>query len=252
MPSPKRQFLRNHVLDDAHDDRQHDVADTPTGGAAEHAPTRNHTRVRSPAQLCAENLATDAAAQYASDAVAYPSPTVQYGWRYSASMQFNLTQDFPAGLDRLWVAFGRADYPQRKYVALGATAVRVRRFRATRTVIEVELERDVPVDKSLLPPWMRLLARSKQTLQHRTAWRRIGPSQAAAELDIVPVGLPVRAHASGTIVESASGRTRMELIWQVDSTLGARVERQFADQIKAALDDDHTFTLQYLDQAAVR
>ena len=167
-------------------------------------------------------------------------------------MKFNLTQDFPAGLDRLWVAFGRADYPQRKYLALGATAVRVRHFRATKTAIEVELERDVPVDKSRLLPWMRLLARNKQTLQHRTTWRRVGPNQAAAELHIVPVGLPIRAHASGTIVETASGQTRMELAWQVDSMLGERVERQFADQIKAALDDDHTFTVQYLEQAAVR
>lgn len=125
-------------------------------------------------------------------------------------MRFNLTQDYPAGLDRLWSAFGQADYPQRKYLALGAIAVRVRRFLVTMEAIEVELERDVPV------------------------------------------GLPVRAHASGTIVESASGYTRMELTWQVDSVLGERVERQFADQIKAALDDDHTFTLQYLDQVVVR
>jgi hypothetical protein len=44
----------------------------------------------------------------------------------------------------------------------------------------------------------------------------------------------------------------MELTWLVDSMLGERVERQFADHIKAALDDDHTFTLQYLDQTAVR
>jgi hypothetical protein len=167
-------------------------------------------------------------------------------------MRFNLTQNFPARLDRLWTAFGHADYPQRKYLALGATAVRVRHFRATMEAIEVELERDVPVDKSRLPPWMRLLVRSQQTLQHRSAWRRVGPHQAAAELDIAPVGLPVRAHASGTIVESASGQTRMDLTWQVDSMMGERVERQFADQIKAALDDDHAFTLQYLDQTVVR
>jgi hypothetical protein len=44
----------------------------------------------------------------------------------------------------------------------------------------------------------------------------------------------------------------MELTWQVDSILGDRVERQFADQIRAALDDDHTFTLQYLHRTAVR
>jgi hypothetical protein len=167
-------------------------------------------------------------------------------------MQFNLVQDFPAGLDRLWAAFGRPDYPRSKYLALGATAVRVRRFRATRTAIEVDLERDVPVDRSRLPPWMRLLARSKQTLRHRTTWRRVGPNQATAEIDIVPEGLPIRANASGTIVESASGQSRMELAWQVDSMLGERVERQFADQIKAALDDDHTFTVQYLEQAAIR
>ena len=85
--------------------------------------------------------------------------------------------------------------------------------------------------------------------------RRFLVTMEAIEVELerdVPVGLPVRAHASGTIVESASGYTRMELTWQVDSVLGERVERQFADQIKAALDDDHTFTLQYLDQAVVR
>jgi len=26
-------------------------------------------------------------------------------------MEFTLTQDFPAGLDRLWAAFGGAEYP---------------------------------------------------------------------------------------------------------------------------------------------
>jgi hypothetical protein len=99
---------------------------------------------------------------------------------------------------------------------------------------------------------MRLLARSRQTLQHRTAWRRLGPKQAAADLDIVGVGLPVRAQAGGTIVEYAPGQTRMELTWKVDSMLGEKAEPRFADQIRAALDDDHTFTLQYLEQAAVR
>jgi len=167
-------------------------------------------------------------------------------------MQFTLSQDFPAGLDRLWAAFGRPEYPNQKYLALGAAAVRVRRFEATKQAIDVELERDVRVDRSGLPSWMRLLARDQQTLQHRTAWRRVGAKQAAAELDILPLGLPVRAHGSGTIVEAAPGSTRMVLTWQVDSILGAKVERLFADQIRAALADDHAFTLQYLQQAPVR
>ena len=164
-------------------------------------------------------------------------------------MEFTITQDYPAGLDRLWAVFGRPDYPRRKYRALGATAVLVRRFHVTAQAIEVDLERDAPVDDSRLPSWTRLLVRGKQTLRHRTAWRRVGPTQAAAELDISPVGLPVHASGTGWLVEAANGTTRMELTWRVQSVLGARVESLFAGQIRAALANDHAFTLQYLREA---
>lgn len=82
-------------------------------------------------------------------------------------MQFTVSQDFPAGLDQLWAAFGRPEYPQRKYLALGAVAVRVGRFAATKKAIDVEVGRDVRVDRSRLPSWQRLLARDHQTLQQR-------------------------------------------------------------------------------------
>src|SRR5512144_2655097 len=134
-------------------------------------------------------------------------------------MDFSVSQDFPSGLDRLWAAFGRPDYPQQKYLALGATAVRVRTFRATTQAIEVELERDVPVDPSRLPPWARVFIGSGQTLCHRTRWRRIDPMHASAELDISPIGLPVRAHGVGTIVETAPDTTRMVLNWRVTAML---------------------------------
>jgi len=126
-------------------------------------------------------------------------------------MEFTVTQDFPAGLDGLWAVFGRPEYPQRKYLELGATAVRIQRFHATAQVIEVDLERDVPVDRSRVPSWMRWLARSEQTLRHRSTWRRHGPKQVVAELDIEPLGLPVRAHGSGTLAESGLDATRMRL-----------------------------------------
>jgi hypothetical protein len=164
-------------------------------------------------------------------------------------MEFTHTQDFPAALERLWAVFGRADYPEQKYLALGAKAVRMRHFDVAAQVIQVELERDVTIDTSRLPPWARWLARSKQTLRHRTVWRRIGPAQVAAELDIALIGLPVHAHGVGTIVEPAPGTTRMVLAWRVESMLGRRVERLLADQIRAALDDDHAFTLRYLERA---
>jgi hypothetical protein len=164
-------------------------------------------------------------------------------------MEFSTTQDFPAGLDQLWAVFGHREYPRQKYLALGATAVRLHRFETTVQSIEVELERDVPLVKARLPGWAHKLLGSEQTLRHCTAWRRIGATQIAAELDITPAGLPLRAHGTGTIVEVGPQTTRMALTWQVDSRLPvmrAKVERLFADQVRAALDDDHRFTVDYL------
>jgi len=164
-------------------------------------------------------------------------------------MQFQLTQDFPAGLQRLWTVFGRLDYPLRKYHALGATAVRVRRFHATAQAIDVELERDVAVARSLLPVWTRALIGDEQTLRHHTVWRRTSPTEISAELDISPVGLPVRAHAKGTLVERTHDTSRMVLRWHVESILGKIVERVFAKEIRGALAADHAFTLQYLQES---
>ena len=169
-------------------------------------------------------------------------------------MKFSITQDFPARLDTLWAVFGRPEYALRKYHSLGARAVRLRRFHATAQAIEVELERDVSVDPNRLPRWVRTFIGREQTLRHRTRWRRTGPKQVAAELDISLVGLPVSAHGVGVIAETALGTTRMVLSWQVRTTLpimGSPLERLFAGQIRAALDADHAFTLQYLQCAHV-
>jgi hypothetical protein len=164
-------------------------------------------------------------------------------------MEFTLIHDYPAGLDRLWAAFGRADYPRQKYLALGATAVRLIRFTATAQAIEVELVRDMPVDPSRLPRWSRALVGRRQTLRHVTVWRRIGPTQATAVLDISPIGMPVRAQGQATITESGPESTRLMLTWRVESgapMIGSSVERLFADQVRDALEADHAFTLKYL------
>jgi len=169
------------------------------------------------------------------------------------AMDFTLTQYYPTGLDRLWAVFGRPEYPQRKYAALGATAFRLQRFDVTAHAIEVELERDVPVDPSRLSPWVRRMVGSKQTLRHRTRWRRVSPTRVTAELEISPISLPVRARGVGTIIETAPGMTQMKLDWNVTSMVpmvGEKIERLFADQVRTALEDDHAFTLQYLQQVA--
>ena len=107
----------------------------------------------------------------------------------------------------------------------------------------------MPIDPSRLPRWSRALVGSQQTLRHHTVWRRIGPAQATAELDISSTGLPVRAQGTAAIVESGPESTRMRLTWRVQSrvpVIGGEVERLFADQVRNALEADHAFTLQYL------
>jgi hypothetical protein len=95
-----------------------------------------------------------------------------------------------------------------------------------------------------------MLIGSQQTVRHRSAWRRAGPARATADLDISPVGLPVRAHGLGTIAETSPGTTRMVLTWRVESNLpviGHKIERLFAEMIRTSLDADHAFTLNYLE-----
>ncbi len=170
-------------------------------------------------------------------------------------MEFSTSHDYPAGLDRLWAAFGRPDYPRRKYLALGAVAVHLDRFVADAGAIEVVLTRVVPLAGARLPAWARRLLGPTQTLRHRTTWRRVSPGRVEARLEIVPVGLPVQACGTGSVVERPDGTSCLALHWQVGSALpwlGARVERLFADQVRAALDDDHRFTVHLLRHGAPR
>lgn len=168
-------------------------------------------------------------------------------------MEFTIMQDFPCTLERLWKVFGQRGYPRQKYLALGATGVRLQRFSANRARIEVALERDVALDTRDLPAWARPWAQPRQTLRHSSLWRRVTPARAEAELDVQPLGLPVRAHASGALDPLPEGGTRMALRWRVSSPvplLGGRLEALFAGQLRTALAQDHEFTLGYLRRAA--
>lgn len=159
--------------------------------------------------------------------------------------------DFEAALARLWAVFGDPAYPLAKYRALGASSVRLERFDVSPTAIAVELERVVPVDRARLPVWCRPLVGARQTLRHRSEWRRVAPATVSASLEIAPHGLPVRAEGHGTITELDGAHSRMEVRWQVTSALpalGGRVEQLFADQLRDALAADHDFTAGYLER----
>jgi len=164
-------------------------------------------------------------------------------------MQLSLTQDFPAGIDRLWAVFGQPDYVQQKYAALGTGSLRLLHFECSAALIALELERALPLDPARMPAWARGLVGGSLSLRQRSRWRRLGPAQVEAELEIAPLGLPVHAQGHGQISETAGGGCRMQLNWELRSALpllGGRVEHLLAEQLKLALAQDHAFTLDYL------
>jgi hypothetical protein len=168
-------------------------------------------------------------------------------------MKFNVCQDYPASLARLWAAFGDAGYPRQKYRALGSTDIRMLKFTATGKRIEVDLERQVQGLAQKLPAWAARFAAGRQRMRHRSTWWRVSPTRVDAELDIVAVGLPVSAHATGSAIELQPDLTRLTLSLEVKCWLpglGATVARLFAQQIQEALRADHAFTLGYLERAA--
>lgn len=164
-------------------------------------------------------------------------------------MDFDVTQDYPVGLDRLWQVLGRPDYVERKYRALGSASLRVCHFAADATTIEVDVEREAPVATDVLPSWARLLAGSSQTVRHHTRWTRIDRRRAQAQVEISAVGRNVGARGMGSVIQGSPGSTRMNLHFIVHSPLpglGKRVAELFARQVRHGLAADHAFTIDYL------
>jgi hypothetical protein len=166
-----------------------------------------------------------------------------------ATMQFDVTQDFPAGLEQLWSALGCTDYVEEKYRWLGSTSLRIQKFTFDVVSIEVELDRQAPVAREKLPVWARVFSGEKQAMHHHTRWRWVDRDRVDVDLEIRALGLPVRAHGTGSIIERVPGESRMTLHFDVSSGFGAMsagVARVFAQQVKHALQEDHAFTLGYL------
>jgi hypothetical protein len=166
-----------------------------------------------------------------------------------ADATFELTQDYPTALARLWATTGQREFVEQKYRSLGSTALQIRRFDASDGTIEVDLDRAVRVVTEKIPTWARILSGSRQTLRHHTRWERVDRAQINAELDISIPGKAVSAHGIGTVVELSPNLSRMTLSFHVKCNLpaiGAKVAGLFADQVKQALRADHQFTLSYL------
>jgi len=169
-----------------------------------------------------------------------------------AVAKLEITQAFPAGLDRLWAVFGTPDYTGQKYRALGSTAVQIRRFDATAREIAVELERLSPVAVDAVPAWARPFVGKRQAMRHATVWRRTNAKRIDAVLEIDPVGQPVAARGTGEVIEIDPTHSRLTLHFDVTCRiprLGGTVAAMYASQIEEALRADHAFTLRYLRDA---
>jgi hypothetical protein len=164
-------------------------------------------------------------------------------------MQFDVTQDFPVGLERLWTTLGRADYVEQKYRSLGSTLLRALKFSSDAELIEVEFDRQAPVARDKLPVWARFLSGKQQAVHHHTRWRRAGPARVDAEFDISVLSMPINARGTATVVELSPRHTRMTMHVEVSSSIPAlrsTAVQVFAQQVKHALQADHAFTLDYL------
>ncbi|MGZ8981448.1 MAG: DUF2505 domain-containing protein [Burkholderiaceae bacterium] len=170
-------------------------------------------------------------------------------------MKFEIAQVFPTGLARLWEALGRRDYVEQKYIALGSTSVQINQFDSSPQRIEVRLDRTLPIEASGLPAWARWLSVRPPRLTHHTCWTRVGTKQVDVELRVSTQDHAVDADGTGTVIEEDSGRSRMRLSVTVRCpvpAVGEQIAKVFADQMKRALEQDHTFTVRYLMRDATR
>jgi len=60
-------------------------------------------------------------------------------------VEFDLTQEFPVGIGRLWDALGRADYIEQKYRSQGTTSLRISKLSNDGDTIEVVTDVQSPL-----------------------------------------------------------------------------------------------------------
>ncbi|GAA4401882.1 DUF2505 family protein [Quisquiliibacterium transsilvanicum] len=172
-----------------------------------------------------------------------------------ADDRFRVTQSYPAGIGQLWAVLGTRDYVEHKYRALGSRALRILRFDADETRIEVELERSAPVAAEGLPRWAGVVAGRWQTMRHRSRWQRVDVARVDAWLDIRMAALPVFATGVGRLVERSPASSRLTLEFQAGCGLpvvGREVARLFAGQVQRGLAEDFAFTVDHLEASRGR
>lgn len=170
-------------------------------------------------------------------------------------VNFRLEQLYPADLRLLWAALGRREYVESKYRSLGSTDLHILEFNVNEHSINVVLERRIRISGETMPAWARVVFAGSHVLHHHTRWTRVDPRKVEVELEIWPLGVPVRAQGSGSVSELSEDTTQLNLDFAVKCgipAVGPKVAQIFANQMKRALDQDHRFTVSYLRQSRTR
>lgn len=172
------------------------------------------------------------------------------------SLQFTTRQRYPVSLGSLWRACTQRAYPQRKYLALGARSVRLLAFKVEPRHVEVELERTLDLPLARLAGWLPEPLRGhvpeSVVLHHQTRWWRTGPGTAKLDVKVAPAALPLRAEASGSLLQLSPDCTEMQMHWLLHCDLPWLADgalRLFEQQMRRALRRDHAFTLGWLRDA---
>jgi len=168
-------------------------------------------------------------------------------------VNFQLEQLYPADLRLLWATLGRREYVESKYRSLGSTDLHILEFDVDEHTINVVLERRIRTSDAAVPAWARVFFVGSHVLHHQTRWTRVDPRNVEVELEIWPLGAPVRAQGGGAVIELSDRSTQLNLSFAVKCDIpavGPKVAQIFANQMKRALDQDHGFTVSYLRQTA--
>lgn len=163
--------------------------------------------------------------------------------------RFRVTQSYSAGIGRLWAVLGTREYVERKYHALGSTALSVLRFDVDERCIEVELERSAPVVADALPAWAGALVGHRLVMRQRSRWLRVDAARVDVLLEIRMAARPVRAEGVGRLVERSLECSELTLEFQATCAIpvvGDEVSRLFAQAVRQVLEEDFAFTVDYL------
>ncbi|MDI1301306.1 MAG: DUF2505 domain-containing protein [bacterium] len=151
-------------------------------------------------------------------------------------MKYHDTINYPVPREELFRFFTDPDFFVRKYVAQGATNVRVTRSETAGSCSTITVTRDVPVEVPI-PSFARALVPSTITLVQTDSWDR---TSCKGSLQIEFKGMPVRLNCEMTLQDRAGGSVE-ELAFDIRVSvplLGGKLEELLARDLRLKFQRD--------------